>query len=766
VLTYSSEILAGLDHGTEGNDEHVGLGFGLAGSSQPNRIFKAGIFFQRKGGYTGRGDLLFCVENTQDNTTEVSPANVALTISRFGEVSATNSLTAASFSGSGAGLTAIPAAQITGTLAVANGGTGVNGSTGTGDVVLSNAPAFSGDVAFDTNTLFVDSTNNRVGIGTTSPAYKLNILTDTNYDGISLRDTTRELLKIAKGNDGAYINMFESGVSKVNISTAGDSYFIGGNIGIGTASPGNSSKMPGKSLHLFDGGGVGASISGSIFTATNKPKANLLFQKYTATTTAAWGELTGMISLNWSPYRATHCYGVGMYCFRASYSNDDQANMMFYATNGGYGIDGDAIVIDGTGSNQTVVTTNGSTVTSDDRLKTGETLITSALTSIKKLRPQLYAKHPFYDSFSDLKPNVKLESGLIVQDVWYDAPEFRHLVIKDKTAIPAAKKPNEPIPGDITVDPDYSDWGVKPASLNYMGLIPYLISSIQELCDEIPHRKVNVPRELFSNVVHYHGLIVSKKDTIYLSSTVKDKSVYGVVSETQPKETKTSEIYVKSSGEGCVWIINTSNIEAGDYVTTSNIAGYGQRQDSEFLANYTVAKIINDCDFTPPNVPIKRVIQRLEDVNYWVFKHCLGLSKEVYDELPDKDRCIKTEKIYKLDGHQINPTTSNVFDSNTNTYSEVTLNPEDVPGAEMEILTQYCKIDRTEFKKSIPGLELEVRQEMVNVLDEHSQIQWEDHPTETEKAYKIRYLDANGVITDEANAVHTAAFVGCTYHCG
>jgi len=41
-----------------------------------------------------------------------------------------------------------------------------------------------------------------------------------------------------------------------------------------------------------------------------------------------------------------------------------------------------------------------------------------------------------------------------------------------------------------------------------------------------------------------------------------------------------------------------------------------------------------------------------------------------------------------------------------------------------------------------------------------------DHPTETEKAYKIRYLDADGNITDEANAVHTAAFVGCTYHCG
>jgi len=31
---------------------------------------------------------------------------------------------------------------------------------------------------------------------------------------------------------------------------------------------------------------------------------------------------------------------------------------------------------------------------------------------------------------------------------------------------------------------------------------------------------------------------------------------------------------------------------------------------------------------------------------------------------------------------------------------------------------------------------------------------------------EIRYLDVSGQQTDEANAVHIAAFVGCTYHCG
>ena len=101
----------------------------------------------------------------------------------------------------------LAASSITGTLAVANGGTGVTTSTGSGDVVLSASPTltgtltaaianfsgavtgasytggavsgttgtFSSDLAVNTNAILVDATNKRVGIGKT-PGVSLDVI--------------------------------------------------------------------------------------------------------------------------------------------------------------------------------------------------------------------------------------------------------------------------------------------------------------------------------------------------------------------------------------------------------------------------------------------------------------------------------------------------------------------------------------------------------------------------------------------------------------
>jgi hypothetical protein len=171
---------------------------------------------------------------------------------------------------------------------------------------------------------------------------------------------------------------------------------------------------------------------------------------------------------------------------------------------------------------------------------------------------------------------------------------------------------------------------------------------------------------------------------VSLSTTTNDKRCFGVISASEDPEERSdafgnfvsvtekekgdTRVYINSVGEGAIWVVNTGGpLESGDYITTSSVKGYGQYQSSQYLTNFTVAKITMDCDFNPAIQPILRI------------------------------------------------------------------------------------------KKDDDGM---------NILDEHGQLQWEEHPTETERAYKIRYLDANGTETDEANAVHIAAFVGCTYHCG
>tara|TARA_B100001093_G_scaffold57028_1_gene48232 strand:- start:493 stop:933 length:441 start_codon:yes stop_codon:yes gene_type:complete len=143
------------------------------------------------------------------------------------------------------------------------------------------------------------------------------------------------------------------------------------------------------------------------------------------------------------------------------------------------------------------------------------------------------------------------------------------------------------------------------------------------------------------------------------------------------KEVGDTRPYINSVGEGAVWVSDKNgNLESGDYITSCTIPGYGMKQDSEFLANYTVAKITMDCDFNPVTQSVKQILK----------------------------------------------------DSDGN-----------------------------------------------NILDSNGFVQWENHPTETEKAYNMRYLLADGTqITEEdyttrklnGETVYRAAFVGCTYHCG
>jgi hypothetical protein len=138
-----------------------------------------------------------------------------------------------------------------------------------------------------------------------------------------------------------------------------------------------------------------------------------------------------------------------------------------------------------------VTLNNGNNVTSDDRLKTEEEFLQNALPTIMKLKPQTYRKHPFLpndpskevtENMTDMPSDLsRIETGLIVQDIWYDAPELRHLVKLGDNANPPEVRPVDPDPSDPTQDPDYSSWGTTPTTLEYQGVFVVAIKAIQEL---------------------------------------------------------------------------------------------------------------------------------------------------------------------------------------------------------------------------------------------------------------------------------------------
>ncbi len=85
---------------------------------------------------------------------------------------------------------------------------------------------------------------------------------------------------------------------------------------------------------------------------------------------------------------------------------------------------------------------------------------------------------------------------------------------------------------------------------------------------------------------------------IELSRQKKDKRVFGVLGDKRRTNNRAERLIVNSVGEGAIWVINSNgNIENGDYITSSDYLGYGEKQDDDLLHNYTVAKATMDCSF-------------------------------------------------------------------------------------------------------------------------------------------------------------------------
>ena len=569
--------------------------------------------------------------------------------------------------------------------------------TVTGNTTVSSNLIVSGDVTVDTDTLHVDATNNRVGIGTTSPGEKLQIVGDSiamssgptsdNYGQLSLTSVSNytggsKPTQLKFGIDhtvGSFGRGFIQGI--VDSVHAGIDLCLcpkGGNVGVGTTTPG-------QKLSIYTGSTSTAALS---------------FDRY-----------------------PTDNYRTDIY--QNSYGPDFRV---------GYGSHAPA------------------TVFTLERFSDGSKLacVGDAINPILRLRTTKSgdawgtASSDQYGKLQWWGNDYEMNQG--------QGAEMASITVGTTSQYPGAMQMRF-----FVGSPTFSGGNWNLTYVGYLGTSP-----VSDIDFTGQHRNFidGIPATEYTD---YEGLIVSANKNKYydvdknvttgvnaiqisqslplvsLSTKEKDKACFGVISGSEDPDTREysqgsyvsvcekqngdRRAFINSVGEGAIWVTNINGpLESGDYITTSNVAGYGQKQDSESLKNYTVAKITMDCDFEPMTQPVQIIKKEMGDVNYWVKTTYEKISEEEYSNLTDEKRRI-------------------------------------VEG-------DYQKITIEESETEQDGYELQVRQELVNILDEHGQIQWEDHPTETEKAYKIRYLDADGNIADEANAVHKAAFVGCTYHCG
>jgi hypothetical protein len=128
------------------------------------------------------------------------------------------------------------------------------GYDGSGSLVGTTTNQYFRFITNDTERMRITSGGN-VGIGTASPVYKLQVNGDTAF-----LSTSGSLLSIiTQGSEGkGRLYLYDGGSATIGLQTNGASYFNGGNVGIGTASPNfgldllsnNSARFKGSSNYM------------------------------------------------------------------------------------------------------------------------------------------------------------------------------------------------------------------------------------------------------------------------------------------------------------------------------------------------------------------------------------------------------------------------------------------------------------------------------------------------------------------------------------
>ena len=345
----------------------------------------------------------------------------------------------------------------------------------------------SGDVNFDSGTLFVDASANKVGIGTDSPSYALDVVSSaTNNESLarfSSAGGVRVVFNTDSDDDGSLSLYDKSDAAKVLIRSLGNSYLNGGNVGIGTTNPDDGDLQIGDANSAFtiavagprtkfgyNGANAivqGGSSKGIAFCVNNgtlgsgeamriDSSGNLLVGKTSSSSSAA-GVITEAVG------RANYSRGSGTGGF---------AHLSFINGNGTVGS----------------VTTSGSATSyntsSDYRLKENVVPMTGSIDRVKALKPSRF------NFIADADNTV---DGFLAHEAQAVVPESvtgtKDAMMDEEYEVTAAVEEVRDEDDNITTEAAEAVMGTRSVpdmqGIDQSKLVPLLVSALQEAVTKI-----------------------------------------------------------------------------------------------------------------------------------------------------------------------------------------------------------------------------------------------------------------------------------------